>query len=240
MKKNAALQIIIFFFFCVTPLFVFCADEDADSLRRDALAGDISAQFKLANEYFYGTAERKINYTLAAHWFRQVADAGIAEGMFNYGICLEQGLGVEKNPYQAFLYYERASKKDFAPAAFNCALTLMRGIPADAQKNIPAVQPDKYRALALLERLITENFAPAKVEMAEYLLRSPDSTPENHARAFKMLLELSKMEHPGGRVLRLLADCYYGGRGTAENPKEMIKCLENSFVSEFSYYTRII
>ena len=51
---------------------------EGDSLRAAAEKGDLSSQFKLANEYFYGTPERRINYTLAAYWYRKVADAGVA------------------------------------------------------------------------------------------------------------------------------------------------------------------
>ncbi|MBQ7401097.1 MAG: hypothetical protein IJW07_03565, partial [Lentisphaeria bacterium] len=61
MKKTLILTAMLFF--CV-----FCrAEEAADPLRSAAEQGDSTAQYKLGNEYFYGTETRKVNYELAAY-----------------------------------------------------------------------------------------------------------------------------------------------------------------------------
>ena len=75
-------------------VFLLCFSAGAaekDSLRAAAESGSADAQFRLANEYFTGTPGRKRNFTLAAYWFRRVADRGYPEAMFNYALCLDQG-----------------------------------------------------------------------------------------------------------------------------------------------------
>ena len=90
---------------------VFCARISAaeDELREKALLGDPKSEFALGNEYFYGTETRKANPVLAAHWFRKASDE-IPEAMFNYGICLERGLGVERDPVAAAECYRKAAE----------------------------------------------------------------------------------------------------------------------------------
>ena len=90
---------------------VFCVRMSAaeDELREKALLGDPESEFALGNEYFYGTKTRKANPVLAAHWFRKASDE-VPEAMYNYGYCLEQGLGVDRDPVAAAECYRKAAE----------------------------------------------------------------------------------------------------------------------------------
>lgn len=217
---------LLFLFICIGAL---CDDENiGDPLRSSAVGGDINAQFKLANEYFYGTEERKVNYTLAAHWYRKSAEAGVPEGQFNYGLCLDRGLGVEQDSYTAYLWYKKAADSGFMPARYNCAMTLLSGIPADGKKGTPGVNADKYEAMIILERLVTDKFQPAETELASLLLYSKSSNENDISRAFRILKGLENNNDDSGRVYRLLADCYYGGFGTGKDISKTIAYLEKA------------
>ncbi len=204
---------------------------EGDSLRAAAEKGDLSSQFKLANEYFYGTPERRINYTLAAYWYRKVADAGVPEGEFNYGLCLDRGLGVERNPLLAYFWYEKAAKADFKPALLNCALMLLRGIPSADGKSFggaDALKPDPHKALEILEYLSASSFAPAEEELCVLILADRSSSERNRKRAFDILSRLAASPEASARVFRLLADCYYGGFGTDPDPAKTVFYLEKA------------
>ena len=102
-------------FFCLFLIgcaAVFCVRMSAaeDELREKALLGDAKSEFALGNEYFYGTETRKANPVLAAHWFRKASDE-IPEAMYNYGFCLEQGMGVDRDPVAAAECYRKAAEK---------------------------------------------------------------------------------------------------------------------------------
>ena len=78
--------------FCLTTLFLlfflgaYAAEEKADPLREKAQQGDVEAQLKLGDEFFFGR-NRPRNPTVAAYWFRQAAEQGSAAGLYNLGVC---------------------------------------------------------------------------------------------------------------------------------------------------------
>lgn len=206
-----------------------------DSLRTAAEAGDVVAQFRLANEYFYGAPDRKRNYTLAAHWFLTVAKKNIPEGMFNYALCLDQGLGVERNPFLAAEYYRKAAESKTLPyAMFNYALLLRNGIVCrsrEEEKKRPqnfVFEKDEAKAVLLLEELIQRNFAPAMTEMAEILFHQKDRKPEDTDRIFALLYRASKDDSAPAKTFRYLSDCYFNGIGIPPDGGKMIRCLETA------------
>ena len=207
-----------------------------DPLRAKAEAGDVRAQFHLANEYFSGTPERHRDLTLAAHWFLAASDRGLPEAMFNYAVCLDRGWGVDRDPFQAAEYYRRASEKGTIPqAAFNYAMILKKGIRLSAEeqekwagKKHPEIAPDGKKALEILEQLVKKGFAPAKTEVAESLLAADPLPPGSAVRAFQLLSEAAADPSAPPKTFRLLADCWYGGIGTEPNDEKMIASLRTA------------
>lgn len=209
--------------------------KERDPLRAKAEAGDTSAQFQLANEYFYGSAERKKNHTLAAHWFLTAAKKNVPEALFNYALCLDQGFGVERNPFLAVEYYRKAAESRTLPhAMFNYALLLRTGVvcldPA-LEKKRPEnfkFEKDEAKALALLEELIKRDFAPAMTEMAEILFHKKGRSAGETERIFTLLFNAAKDSAAPAKTFRYLSDCYFNGIGTRPDGKKMIACLERA------------
>ena len=57
------------------------------------------------------------DWTQAAHYFRQAAELGDADGQFNLGLSYAQGEGVAQNYDEAAKWWKRAAAQDNADAA---------------------------------------------------------------------------------------------------------------------------
>lgn len=153
------------------------AETVSDSLRAAAEQGDSNAQYKLGNEYFYGTESRKVNYELAAYWYRKAAVGGSGAAQLNYGICLEHGFGVDRDPKNASLFYLFAANKGIPEAEYNLALLYLYGSQNDSKlPREKAVAPDRSKAEQHLKNLVEKEFAPAMVELSAVMLNKENVT----------------------------------------------------------------
>ena len=215
---------------------VFCARISAaeDELREKALLGDPKSEFALGNEYFYGTETRKANPVLAAHWFRKAADE-IPEAMYNYGFCLENGHGVDRDPVAAAECYRKAAEKKCEPAEYKYALVLLNGVEFRTVEegsrfkdaDIPARDPEKGRKM--IRALADRGYLPAQVELAAILIARPaDVSAKDAEEAFRLVSKAVKNPDAPPRAWRVLADCYFSGLGTVPDGKKMIEALEKA------------
>ena len=67
------------------------------------------------------------DYATAQGIWRPLAEAGDMVAAFNIGILYAQGLGVTKDPAQAFRWYKMAADADYAPAQFNLGAAYREG-----------------------------------------------------------------------------------------------------------------
>ena len=215
---------------------VFCARASAaeDELREKALLGDAKSEFALGNEYFYGTETRKANPVLAAHWYRKASDE-IPEAMYNYGYCLERGLGVDRNPVAAAECYRKAAEKKCEQAEFKYAKVLLNGVEfrtveeRSKYKDSEVPDPDPEKARKMIQSLADRGYLPAQVELASILISMrTDVSAKDAEKAFKLISEAVK--HPDAPPLawRVLADCYFSGFGTLPDSRKMIEALEKA------------
>jgi len=142
-------------------------DSGDDALRILARQGNVKAQLKLADEYFYGK-NRPQNYNIAVRWYRKAAEQNNPIAEFNLAICYERGIGIRKSRYHAFRYYKMAAESGIKEAKFNLALCYAIGIPPDSSTDdrTPAVFADFAKAEALLKELGDAGFMPAIRELA--------------------------------------------------------------------------
>ncbi len=206
------------------------AETVSDSLRAAAEQGDSNAQYKLGNEYFYGTESRKVNYELAAYWYRKAAVGGSGAAQLNYGICLEHGFGVDRDPKNASLFYLFAANKGIPEAEYNLALLYLYGSQNDSKlPREKAVAPDRSQAEQHLKNLVEKEFAPAMVELSAVMLNKENVTEQDRKDAVALLLRAEKLPGVTGKGLRFLADCYYGGiGGLAKDPAKTVSLLKRA------------
>ncbi len=201
-----------------------------DPLRDKGMNGDVAAQMELGNQYFFGD-KRPRNYTIAAWWYRKAALQNCREAQFNLGLCYENGLGVKRSRYKAFQFYSLASEGKIMPALLNMAIAYMQGIPpeeGDGDTPDPGVPVDREKAFNILMMLRSERFIPAYRELAEWhLTMDPDEqTPEDLKKVFEYAKYAA--EQGDAEAMRILADCYFLGRGCAPDHAAMFEWIERS------------
>ena len=55
------------------------------------------------------------DHAAAAHWYQRAADRGAADAQFSIGYLYDNGLGVEQDDTQAYLWYELAASRFQSP-----------------------------------------------------------------------------------------------------------------------------
>lgn len=84
-------------------------------------------------------AFKKGNYEQALRLWLPLAEKDNADAQYNLGILFQKGLGVEKNPKTAFIWYKRASANGNTDAMYNLGIMYNKGrvvyrSPKDAAK----------------------------------------------------------------------------------------------------------
>ena len=232
-------------FFCwINGLFAADATLDLKTLRSQAESGNKTAQFHLANRYFYGQDNCPVNRELAVYWFRKAAEQGVPEAQYNYALCLEQGIGINRNIPEAMKYYRLSAANLFVPAMYRQAVLMMKG-PALSAAEEKKLTPENRKAinnimdppagLALLKQLADKYKMPeAQVDLAEYLIKNLPQNAEEKIKTGKKIYALlirAKKQNPQGKnavIYRLLADCMFGGYGVKINEKKAVDYLKKA------------
>lgn len=129
-------------------------ERAAELFKTAADKGDRNAMFELGAMYALGRGVKK-NYVKAskylrlsgteqaramledaAEWWRPAAEQGIAEGEYQYGVCLVNGYGVVSDFEEGYKWIYRAALKDHARAvdAMSQIYEFGIGLPADKAK----------------------------------------------------------------------------------------------------------
>lgn len=195
-----------------------------EELRAKALSGDIQAMFELGSEYYHGSRTHRRDHTLAAYWFRKAAEAGLPDAMYNYALCLNNGLGVKRDLFEGYDWMKKAADAGLNDARFQLILTDLRGIPADTEKKREAKPPLPSYAYSQMRILAEEHYVPAELFITEHLLRK-NSPEEETDQGIRILKRLAALPEPPAAALRMLADCHYEGRGVPRDTEEMLRLL---------------
>lgn len=67
------------------------------------------------------------NYEQALRSWLPLAEKDDADAQYNLGILYQKGLGVEKNPKTAFIWYKRASSNGHTDAMYNLGIMYDKG-----------------------------------------------------------------------------------------------------------------
>lgn len=105
-------------------------------IEDQAFAGVPEAQHDLAAIYTAGHGGVKQNYKRASLWFREAAEAGIANARYNLGVLYHQGLGVKQDTAEAIKWYRSAAALGHPEAQYNLGIAYIEGIgvPYDPKK----------------------------------------------------------------------------------------------------------
>ena len=160
-------------------------EEAARWFRLSAEAGDTASRFDLATlvlKHETGPEEA----TRTREWFEKEAEGGDLVGAYNYGICLAEGVGVERNDTQAMVWLKRAAAGVVnARYWYGRLLAEGRGGPADP------VEGRKWIAQAAEAGMVE-----ALVAMAEFLVNGAGGE-KDHPRALDLFERAANSGHVG-------------------------------------------
>lgn len=110
------------------------ADEAAKWFRKAAEAGDAIAQSDLAELMRRGrTNPRFTEPAPVQDWFEQAAEAGDAVAAYNFGVCLAEGVNIEKDEARAAIWFRKSAETVAdAALAYGIMLEQGRGVERDA------------------------------------------------------------------------------------------------------------
>ena len=93
---------------------------------KEANAGNALAEHELGLRYILG--QGVIADTIkAAYWLHKAAEQKLPGACYNYGILLNNGWGVQWNPFEAYKYFLEAAHNDMPQAEYLIGLSFCRG-----------------------------------------------------------------------------------------------------------------
>ena len=106
--------------------------QTIEKLTINAFAGDLEAQFELAQRYAVGNEVRQ-NNAEAVKWYRKAAEQDYADAQFELARCYDTGCGVRKNDVEAAKWYRKAAEQGHGEAqvAFASCCEMGKGVKAD-------------------------------------------------------------------------------------------------------------
>ena len=110
-------------------------NQTIEKLTINAFAGDLEAQFELAQRYAVGNEVRQ-NNAEAVKWYRKAAEQDYADAQFELARCYDTGCGVRKNDVEAAKWYRKAAEQGHGDAqvAFASCCEMGKGVKADPEE----------------------------------------------------------------------------------------------------------
>jgi TPR repeat protein len=104
--------------------------EKFQQLKTQAEAGETGAQFELANLYFTGAPDIKLEQDLnmAAELYYKAAESGNTEAQYRLGTMYMNGYGRTQNYEEAGKLFRKAANQGHVRAQYDLASMLLKGI----------------------------------------------------------------------------------------------------------------
>lgn len=149
------------------------ADNDFNTLRGPAAAGDAQAQFALGNDYIDGRGGVAQDYGQAVIWYRKSAAQGYAPALNQLGYMQENKIGLPRDYKRALYYYRLAANKGNALAEYHLGAMYQSGLQ---------VRRDYKQAFEWYRKAADQNLADAENEVG-YFYRCGWGVKRDYAQA---------------------------------------------------------
>jgi TPR repeat protein len=136
------------------------------NLIREANSGNAFAQHELGLRYLLGDGV-PADTTLGGTWIKKAADQDLTSAIFNYGILLLNGWGVQWNPFQAFSYFFKAANDGMAQAEQVTGLMYTDNL---------IVKKDYTKAYNWIKKAADQKYEPAEESLSELIKKMPPGT----------------------------------------------------------------
>ncbi len=127
-------------------------------LQNKANRGDPFAQHELGIRHLTGQGMKK-DTTRAIYWIKQAVKRNLTSAWFNYAIMLNNGIGVDWNPFEAYNYFKAAAKNGMPEAQFVYGIFLTDNL---------VVNRNFTEAYYWIKKAADQNFKPAKETVKEF------------------------------------------------------------------------
>ncbi len=160
-------------------------------LIQDANEGDAMAEHELGIRYLLGEGFPK-DTIQAAYWIGKAAKQKLTGACFNYGILLNNGWGVEWNPFKAFDYFLEAAKDDMPQAEYIVGLSYTDNL---------IVKRNWSKSYFWLKKSAKYGFVPADDALKELLKRIPASSIDTTDTSANIVNNNFNSNNPDSNVL---------------------------------------
>lgn len=182
------------------------------------IASSICFADSLDNKYAKGMSLYKKNeFEKAFRIFKEMADAGDSQGLYNLGIMYESGKGVERNEEKALQSFQKCADNWFDNCLFEMGNVYMYG-SFNVQKNSGKAY-DYYMKVAL------KGHTEAEYKVGSMNFRG-DGVGRNDETAFKFMKKAADKGHILGQ--RSIGIMYESGWGVKKNETEAINYYKKS------------
>lgn len=180
------------------------------AIEATAYDGKAEAQHDLAAIYTAGQQGVTQNFERAALWFREAADNGVSNAMYNMGVLHHQGLGVSKDMDRALYWYREAAKLNHPEAQYNLGIAYIEGIGADYDPATAAVFFERAAGGGVMEAaynlgLIHENGLLGEANPNEallwYKIAADQGSPDAKSALAQMIRTLQIGEEDVGKIV---------------------------------------
>jgi len=127
-------------------------------LQNKANDEDPFAQHELGLRYLTGQGMPK-DTTRAIYWIQQAVKRNLTVAWFNYAIMLNNGIGVDWNPFEAYKYFKSAAKNGMPEAQFVYGIYLTDNL---------VVNRNFSEAYYWVKKSADQNFKPAKETIKDF------------------------------------------------------------------------
>lgn len=199
------------------------------SLIERAEAGDVRAQYELAQEYYVGDCDEGCKDEddcdeKAVYWFGKAAEQGHVEAMYRFAHCLYCGTGMRFADHDGALHYALKSAEGGYVEAMEFLFDLYsNGISCDKWDNKEAF---RWLKKAAESGSVTAKFKLGELYIKGFILHDSKNYKFeiNPAEGVKWLKAAA--DEGNGNAMNLLGDCYFNGTGVEKDGKKAIEWYE--------------
>jgi TPR repeat protein len=166
---------------------------------------------KLGDCHYFGDDNLVVDKNKAIEYFKFAANADDELGLYNMGLCLANGDGIEKNLTGAFEYYLKAAQKGYLDAIIEVGIYYRDGIGC----NRNAKESTEW----FLKAANANNSSGMFETGINYI--NGNGFEVNKQEGFKWLLKSA--ENDFDEAISEVADCYNDGIGVEKNQVEALK-----------------
>lgn len=157
-----------------------------------AYAADMGVeQAMLLSAFLYLDASTPVyNLPKSAYWFRRAAEAGNAEGCYEYGCSLMAGRGVPQDFSASLLWLQKAAEHGFTLAQFELGLQYALGEGVDV---------NHAKALELFEQAAQAEHPGAMAALAQYYYDG-EHVEQNLGKSWSLFYNCYRLGNPKGNL----------------------------------------